>query len=85
MRVEQFERFQKDLSAYKEKLKKLPENKQKIATQLITQLVQNVKLIDQQHDSHFGGYANPKNIRENVEKSIDIRMAIEKLFKDANL
>jgi len=75
-------RVKKELTAYQESIN-LIENKhvKQKAQSLLDSLKDELYMIDRGHASEFDGNIQPKNIRENVVNSIEIRRELQKYTK----
>ena len=83
LKVTQLNSFKKDFAQYKRDIEKIPSNqiKQECYT-LLNKLAQEYSYIDNSH-SASNKTIDPTKIRENVERSIQLRLKLNKFIKDS--
>jgi len=75
-------KVKKDLKKYQEAIGSIPNNYiQQKAQKLLDDLVNEFKMIDKGHASEYDGNIQPKDIRDNVVRSIEIRRELEKYVR----
>jgi hypothetical protein len=50
---------------------------------LLNELKTQCNYIDEAHNSRNNGYIDPRNVRDNIEKLVQIRLQLNKLIKDS--
>lgn len=53
------------------------------ALKLLVELKTHCNLIDEAHNSRNNGHIDPRNIRDNIERSVEIRKELDTLIKDS--
>jgi hypothetical protein len=75
-------RVKRDLKQYQEAISALSnKHVQQKAQKLLDDLVYEFKMIDNGHASEYDGNIQPKDLRDNVVKSIELRRELEKYVR----
>ena len=82
LKIKSSNRFQKDLRLYKSAIESITDKnvKQEYQT-LLNKLIEQFKLIDAAHDT-VNRNIDPTQVRDNVERSVQIRQKLNKIVKD---
>jgi hypothetical protein len=84
LRLQDTNRFAQDFKRYELQIKKIKDTvAQERGRTLLTELKQHCHLIDEAHNSRNNGYIDPRNIRDNIERSVAIRRELNRLLKDS--
>jgi hypothetical protein len=84
LRLQDTNRFAQDFKRYESQLKKVNDVvAQDRGRLLLNELKQHCHLIDEAHSSRNNGYIDPRNIRDNIERSVAIRRELNRLLKDS--
>lgn len=85
LRINSLKKYRNELDFFKKEVDKIKINSiKKQGLSLISKLENEMKMIEQGHDSYYNGYINPVFLRDNISKSIDIRKKLHKLIKEIN-
>lgn len=77
------EKFKKEINFYKSNIEHISnETVKKSAIVMLNQLISHCQLIDEAHSSSNNGNIDPRRVRDNAEKMIQIRLDLNKLIKD---
>jgi len=75
-------KVKRDLKQYQEAISAIPNNHvRQMAQKLLDDLVYEFKMIDNGHASEYDGNIQPKDLRDNVVKSVELRRELEKYVK----
>jgi hypothetical protein len=84
LRLQDTNRFAQDFKRYELQIKKIKDVvAQERGRTLLNELKQHCHLIDEAHNSRNNGYIDPRNIRDNIERSVAIRRELNRLLKDS--
>ena len=82
LKIKTSKKFQKDLLMYKAAIDSITDESEKQEYQtLLNKLIEQFKLIDAAHDT-VNRDIDPTQVRDNVERSIQIRRQLNKIVKD---
>jgi len=82
MQVSKINQFKKDFANYTTAISALQDvRKKKHYENILKELKNQVNLIDDGHSSYFPGKIEPKILRENIQRLIDLRNELDKLIK----
>jgi hypothetical protein len=85
LKVKQLNKFKKDLARYRREIDSIPnEDIKKKGYNLINKLIEEYNYIDAAHDPSTSKSLEPVRIRDNITRSIDLRIELDKLIKDLN-
>jgi hypothetical protein len=77
------EKFKKEIDFFRSKINLINNDTvKKHATTLLNSLISQSKLIDEGHSFRNNGYIDPRRVRDNLEKMIDIRLNLKKIVED---
>jgi predicted transposase YbfD/YdcC len=83
LRLQDIKKIKKELAEFEYCISCVQNQKRKQEfIHLLTELKNELKLIDDNHSTEYNGYIKPKMIRENIEKMSKIRSKLYQLKKD---
>jgi DNA helicase HerA-like ATPase len=83
LKLKQSKKFNKEFLQYKRDIEKIPnETVKKECYRLLGKLIEEINYIDAVH-SVINKTIDPTKIRENVERSVEIRLKLKKIIKDS--
>jgi hypothetical protein len=84
LRLQETDRFLRDYKRYQKDINRIESlSVKEYALQLLNELKTHCNLIDEAHNSRNNGYIDPRNIRDNIEKSVQIRKELNTIIKDS--
>lgn len=84
LKLQNTARFSNDIKRYQKAITLINNTYAKDrALTLLVELKTHCNLIDEAHNSRNNGYIDPRNVRDNIEKSVEIRKELETLIKDS--
>ena len=84
LRLQESENFVRDIKNYRRQINQINDNAARLhGLKLLDELNTHSNLIDEAHNSRNNGYIDPRNIRDNIEKSVEIRKELNILIKDS--
>lgn len=83
-KITNYQKFKKEIAEYRAAIDKIKNDKIKEEyNKLLSVLLSESKIIDQTHDAVSNNDIDPRKIRENIEKMMDIRIKLQKVVKDS--
>lgn len=84
LKLQNSDKVSRDIKRYQKEINTINNSIAKErAIALLNELKTHCNLIDEAHSSRNNGYIDPRNVRDNIEKSVIIRKELNTLIKDA--
>lgn len=86
LKLQDSNKFLQDYNRYQKDIDNIEDHSAKDrALKLLSDLKLHCTLIDEAHNSRNNGYIDPRNVRDNIEKSVQIRKELNTLIKHSKL
>lgn len=84
LKLSETEKFIRDVKNYERQINQMNNYTAKLhGLKLLNELKTHSTLIDEAHNSRNNGYIDPRTVRDNIEKSVEIRKELNTIIKDS--
>lgn len=85
LRLSETKKFIQNVKNYERQINQITYDVSRLrGLELLDKLKTQCKLIDEAHDSRNNGYIDPRTVRDNIEKSVEIRKELNTIIKDSS-